>query len=171
VLVEFSVPGRAGEHVSLLVGRRRQLVEPLLRDVDLALGGARVDLLEAVGGRLDEPRVGERAEEGLPGEADHLAARAVGVDGKDAHDAVGDLGRCGSGGRGGRGGSRGDGAEGAGERRGEVEREAAQGARRDRHGCLVGFEWEIWGEEVRWGPGGDWEGVGGRVGGGEGLRA
>lgn len=77
MLVELPVPGRAGEDVALLVGRRGELVEPLLRDVDLALGGAGVDLLEAVGLRLDEARVGERAEDGLAGQADHLAARAV----------------------------------------------------------------------------------------------
>nr|CAB3453946.1 unnamed protein product [Digitaria exilis] len=111
-----------------------RLVEPLLRDVDLALGGARVDVLEAVGGRLDEPPVGERAEKSLTGEANHFPARAVGIDGEDAHDAVGDLGGCGGGGWGSRGGGRGHGTEGAGERGGEVEREAAQGARRDRHG-------------------------------------
>jgi len=134
VLVELAVPGRAREHVPLLVGRWRQLVEPLLRDVDLALGGARVDLLDAVGGRLDEPRVGQRAEECLPREADDLTARPVGIDGEDAHDAVGDLGGRRGGGRGGRGGGRGNCAEGAGERGGEVEREAAQDARRDRHG-------------------------------------
>jgi hypothetical protein len=137
VLVELAVPGRAREHVPLLVGRWRQLVEPLLRDVDLALGGARVDILEAVGGRLDELRVGERAEECLPGEADDLAARPLEIDGEDAHDAIGDLGgrRGGRGGRrGGRGGGRGNCAERASERGVEVEREAAQDARRDRHG-------------------------------------
>lgn len=65
VLVELPVPGGAGEDVALLVGGRRQLLEPLLRDVDLALGGAGVDVVQAVGGRLDELRVGESAEEGL----------------------------------------------------------------------------------------------------------
>lgn len=134
VLVELAVPGRAREHVPLLVGRWRQLVEPLLRDVDLALGGARVDILEAVGGRLDEPRVGQSAKECLPREADHIAARPVGIDGEDAHDAVSDLGGRGGGGRGSRGGGRGNRAEGAGDRGGEVKREAAQGARRDCHG-------------------------------------
>jgi hypothetical protein len=49
--------------------------------VDLALGGASVDVLQAVRGRLDEPPVGESAEEGLPGQADDFAALAVGVDG------------------------------------------------------------------------------------------
>lgn len=106
VLVELPVPGGAGEDVALLVGGRGQLLEPLLRDVDLALGGAGVDVVEAVGGRLDELRVGERAEEGLPGQADHLAARAVQVDGEDAHDAVRDLGGGGGGGGCGSGGGR-----------------------------------------------------------------
>lgn len=131
VLVELAVSGRAREHVSLLVGRWWQLVKPLLRDVDLALGGARVDILEAVGGRLDEPRVGQSAKECLPREADHIAARPVGIDGEDAHDAVSDLGGRGGGGR---GGGRGNCAERAGDRGGEVKREAAQGARRDCHG-------------------------------------
>lgn len=125
MLVELPVPGRAGEDVALLVGRRGELVEPLLRDVDLALGGAGVDLLEAVGLRLDEARVGERAEDGLAGQADHLAARAVRVDGEEAHDAVGDLG--GGSGRG--GGGRRERAEGPRDR---AELQRAEGDRRSR---------------------------------------
>lgn len=132
VLVEDAVAGGAGEDVALLVRWRGELLEPLLGDVHLALGRARVDLLQAVRRGIDEPRVRERAQEGLPGEPHHLAPVPVGVDREELHDAIRDLGWAGGDGGGRRDGGGGGGA-GPGEywRAGEVEGEATKC--RDRH--------------------------------------
>lgn len=91
MLVENPSPGVPLEDVLLVVGAGREPLEPLLGDVDLALGGAGVDLLKAVGGRVDEAGVGQGLEERVAGKADDLALLAVRIDGKELHDAIGDL--------------------------------------------------------------------------------
>jgi len=57
VLVEDPGSGIPNEDVFLVVGARGKLVEPLLGDVDLAVGGAGIDLFQAVGVRVDQARV------------------------------------------------------------------------------------------------------------------
>jgi len=57
VLVEDPGSGIPNEDVFLVVGARGKLVEPLLGDVYLAVGGAGVDLFKAVGVRVDQARV------------------------------------------------------------------------------------------------------------------
>ena len=106
VLVENPSPGVPLEDVLLVVGARGELLEPLLGDVDLALGGAGVDLLQAVGGRVDQAGVGQGFEESVAGQAYHLPLLAVQIDGEELHDAIGDLlrGRRRRRGRGGGGG-------------------------------------------------------------------
>lgn len=128
MLVEDPIPGIPLENVLLVVGRRRELLEPLLGDADLALGRAGVDLFEAVGGGVDQVVVGEGFEEGVAGEANDLALLSVEIDGEDLDDAVGDfLGLRGGGG--GEGGSdEGSGGGEAGDLGGELLN------RGDRHG-------------------------------------
>lgn len=53
VLIQNPIPRIPLQHVLLVVGSRRELLEPLLRDADLALGRAGVDVLEPVGSRID----------------------------------------------------------------------------------------------------------------------
>lgn len=57
VFVEDPGSGIPNEDVFLVVGARGKLVEPFLGDVDLAVGGAGVDLFQAVGIRVDQARV------------------------------------------------------------------------------------------------------------------
>ena len=85
------------QHILFIVSRRRQLSEPLFSDVDLALGGAGVDVLETMGGRIDEIVVAQGFEEGLTGETDDIALLAVEIVGYELHDSIGDL--CGGRGR------------------------------------------------------------------------
>lgn len=91
VLVENPSPRVFLEHVLLVVCARRELVEPLLSDVDLALGGAGFDVLEPVGVRVDQAVVGQSLQEGAAGEAHYFALPAVDVDREELHDAVGDF--------------------------------------------------------------------------------
>ncbi|KAK3415151.1 hypothetical protein EUGRSUZ_H00712 [Eucalyptus grandis] len=115
VLVQNPSPRVPLQHVLLVVAPRGEPLEPLLRDVDLALRGAGVDLLQPVRRRVDEAAVGQGLQEGMPGEADDLALAAVDVDGEELDDAIGDL-RGGDGGGGGGGGGRvGRGGGGPGE--------------------------------------------------------
>ena len=109
VLVEGSGSGIADEDVLLVVGARGELVEPLLGNVDLAVGRAGVDLLEAVGLRVDQARVYQRLQQGLTGQAHHLVLLTREVDRRQPHDAVRDLLR--GGGRGGGAGDQGFGEE------------------------------------------------------------
>lgn len=48
VLIEKTIPLISLENILLIVGRRWKPLKPFLSDVDLALGGAGVDLLQAV---------------------------------------------------------------------------------------------------------------------------
>lgn len=58
VLVENPSPRVPLEHVLFVVGPWRELFEPFLRDIDLAFGRAGVDILEPVGGRVDQAALG-----------------------------------------------------------------------------------------------------------------
>ena len=91
MLVQNPIPRVPPQHVLLVVGRRRQLLEPLLGDVDLALGRAGVDLLQPVRRRIDHTAVGERFEESLARETDDLAFVSVGIDCEELDDSVGDF--------------------------------------------------------------------------------
>lgn len=91
MLVELPIPGIPPEDVLLVVGLRRELLEPFLGDVDLALGGAGVDVFKAVGGGVDEVVVGESFEEGVAGEPDDLALLSIEIDGEDLDEAIGDF--------------------------------------------------------------------------------
>lgn len=59
-----------------------------IRDIDLALGRAEVNLLEAVGSRVDEVAVCQSPENGMFGEASGLALLAIEVDGKELDNAI-----------------------------------------------------------------------------------
>lgn len=88
VLVEDACAIAALQHVFLVVGARRELIEPFLGDADLALGRAGVDILQAVGGRLDHPAVGQGLQQGLPRQPHHLALLALRVHREQLHDAI-----------------------------------------------------------------------------------
>lgn len=150
VLVEGSGSGIADEDVLLVVGARGELVEPLLGNVDLAVGRAGVDLLEAVGLRVDQARVDQGLQQGLAGQAHHLVLLSHEVDRREPYDAVGDLLR-------GRGGAAVD--QGFGEERegGEAVRLRGQSLQiRDCHWCFLfwearrewSFGWEIGTKEM-----------------------
>lgn len=91
MLVQYPSPSVPFEHILLVVGSGRELLQPLLSDVHLALSRTSVDLFEAVGVGINETGVGQGLEEGLAGETHNLALLAVGVDGEELDDAVGDL--------------------------------------------------------------------------------
>lgn len=65
MLVKHTRPRVTLQHVLLVVGTRGKLLEPLLSDLDLALGRAGVDVLQPVRQRIDQAGVRERAEESL----------------------------------------------------------------------------------------------------------
>lgn len=91
MLVQNPSPRVPPQHVLLVVRRRREPLEPLLGDVDLALRRARVDVLQPVRRRIDQAAVRQGFQEGLPREPHDLALLAVGVDREELHDAIGDL--------------------------------------------------------------------------------
>lgn len=129
------------QNILLIIGSRWQFIEPLLGDADLALGGASVDLLEAVGGRVDETAVGQSLEESLTGEAHDLPLFTVKVDSEQLNYSVGDFGGGGSGSSGGGGGADEDGFGERSERWEAVELGGESLERRYRHFCRRSEEW------------------------------
>jgi uncharacterized membrane protein YgcG len=109
VLVEDACARVALQHVLLVVGARREPFKPFLGDADLALGRAGVDVLKAVGGRLDHPAVRQSLQQGLPRQPHHLALVAIRVHREQLHDAIRHFLRGGGGGGGGAGGGGGGG--------------------------------------------------------------
>lgn len=81
VLVQNPRPGISFQHKLLVVRGRRQLLEPLLGDIDLAFGGAAFDIIQAMRFRVDEATVAKRSEQSLAGEAQDLALRSFVIDG------------------------------------------------------------------------------------------
>ncbi|GER57342.1 histone H2A 2 [Striga asiatica] len=147
VLVHLPIPRILPQHVLLVVRRRRQLVQPLLGDVDLTLGRAGVDLLEPVRGRIYQALVGQRLQKGLAREPHHLLPVAVRVDRQQLHDSIGDLRRPGR--RRDGGAVAGDhGARGEGERGcfGNLGGELLE--REDPHFCFRGFGVELFRSDV-----------------------
>lgn len=65
MLVQDTSTRVAFKDVLLVVGTRRDLFEPFLGDADLALGGASVDLFQAVGSRVDVAAITEGFQQGV----------------------------------------------------------------------------------------------------------
>lgn len=136
VLVKHTFPICHGEDVTLIIGRGGKLVKPILGDMDLALTGARVDLLKPMGRRVDQASIDQGAEECLPGEADDRVLAPLVIDGGKIHDPVGNFLGSSSGGRDDvKGRRRGGGAgkrlsEEGGASSGEADRNPAKGSHR-----------------------------------------
>lgn len=91
MLVENPSPRIPLEDVLFIVRPRRKPLEPFLSNVDLALSGASVDLLQPVGSRVDQAVVGQGFEEGVTGKADDFPLLAVEIDCEKLDDAVRDF--------------------------------------------------------------------------------
>ncbi|KHG03961.1 hypothetical protein F383_27617 [Gossypium arboreum] len=59
MLVQDTTPRIPYQHIFLIVGTGWKLLEPFLGDVDLAFGGASINLLEPVRRRIDQPDVSQ----------------------------------------------------------------------------------------------------------------
>ena len=81
MLVQNPRPRTSLQNKLLVVRPRRQPLEPLLGDVDLALGAAGLDIIQAVRFRVDEAAVAKGSEQSLAREAQDLALLPFVIDG------------------------------------------------------------------------------------------